>query len=283
MQFSFDTIYQYCQWFLMTALEHLPQVITALLILAIGWPVAKIIKNTVSKFLLKTRLDSAVCMFLAQILYILLIIFVVLMALSKLGIPTTPITGALVAVLVGIGMSLRSSVNLLTSGIIIVSSHPFRIGEFVDIGGTMGTVEKIDFIFCTLRTTDGREVKVPNNIVTSRVLTNYSNNEFRRNDFVIGIGYDSDLKKAKEILQMLIDNNECIIKIEDKMPIIRVDELADSSVNILVRYWTKRADFLETKWYLNESAKLAFDENNIEIPFPQRTIHVENDAPMQVN
>ncbi|WP_440682705.1 mechanosensitive ion channel family protein [Cysteiniphilum halobium] len=271
-----QNINQYFQWIISLILEHLPSVMLAVIIFVVGLILAKIIRSTTQKLLFKTKLDKAVTMFLMQILHIFLVIFVILIALSEMGISTTPLTAAITALIVGIGMSLRTSANIIVSGIMIVSTRPFKIGEFVDMGGTSGTVEAISFVFCTLRTTDGREVKVPNSLVTSRIITNFSNNEFRRNDFIIGIGYNSDLKKAKVLLQELITSNKNIIQEGDKAPIIRVDDLADSSVNLLVRYWTKRADFQETKWTLTEQTKLCFDEHDIEIPFPQRSIHIEN-------
>ncbi|WP_440616296.1 mechanosensitive ion channel family protein [Cysteiniphilum sp. 6C5] len=278
MEFYTQNINQYFQWIITLILEHLPSIVLALIILIIGLIVARIIRSTTQKLLFKTKLDKAVTMFLMQILHIFLVIFVILIALSEMGISTTPVTAAITALIVGIGMSLRTSANIIVSGIMIVSTRPFKIGEFVDMGGTSGTVEEINFVFCTLRTSDGRQVKVPNSLVTSRIITNFSNNEFRRNDFIIGIGYNSDLQQAKSLLQTLVNNNENIIKEEGKAPIIRVDELADSSVNLLVRYWTKRADFLETKWALTEQTKLCFDEHHIEIPFPQRAMHIENNS-----
>ena len=278
MELHTQNINQYFQWVISLILEHLPSVILAIIIFVVGLILAKVIRSTTQKLLFKTKLDKAVTMFLMQVLYIFLVIFVILIALSEMGISTTPLTAAITALIVGIGMSLKTSANIIVSGIMIVSTRPFKIGEFVDMGGTSGTVEEINFVFCTLRTSDGRQVKVPNSLVTSRIITNFSNNEFRRNDFIIGIGYSSDLQQAKSLLQELVNNNENIIKEEGKAPIIRVDELADCSVNLLVRYWTKRADFLETKWKLTEETKLCFDEHNIEIPFPQRSLHIENDS-----
>lgn len=276
MELHTQNLNQYFQWIVSLILEHLPSIVLALIILVAGLVAAKIVRSSTQRLLLKTKLDKAVTMFLMQILHIFLVIFVMLIALSEMGISTTPLTAAITALLLGIGMSLRPSASIVVSGIMIVSTRPFKIGEFVDMGGTTGTVEAINFVFCTLRTTDGREVKVPNNLVTSRIITNFSNNEFRRNDFIIGIGYSSDLKKAKFLLQELITNNEKIIQTDDKAPIVRVDTLADSSVNLLVRYWTKRADFQETKWAITEQTKLCFDDNDIEIPFPQRSVHIES-------
>ena len=268
-----DSFNQYLLWLLNSLLTHIPQIIIALVILFAGWFAAKIIRRLVKRLFDRTKLDEAVILLLTQIIYVSFIVFTVLIAITELGISTTPISSAIVGIMVGVGMSLRNSLNLVTSGIIVATSRPFKIGEYVDIGGTAGTIESMTFIYCTMRTTDGREIKIPNSVITSRVITNFTNNEFRRNDFIVGISYDSDLQQAKTILETIINELDLIIKSESQMPIIKVNELADSSVNLLVRYWTKRTDFLEANWQLTEKAKLSFDQNNIEIPFPQRKLH----------
>lgn len=283
MKPNIDNIHQYLTWLFNSILAYLPQLMIALIILVIGWFASKLIRRTVKKLFNKTKLDQAVSLLLTQIIYVSLIIFSILMAISELGISTTPISSAIIGIMVGIGMSLKSSLNLVTSGIIVASSRPFKIGEYVDIGGTSGTIENMNFVYCTLRTSDGREIKMPNSLITSRVITNFSNNEFRRNDFLVGISYDSNLREAKDILQTIIDESDLIIKSEDQAPIIKVNELQESAVSLLVRYWTKRSDFREANWQLVEKTKLLFDQYGIEIPFPQRKIHFSSINDIKLN
>lgn len=270
MEFHIQNIEQYLKWVISLILEHLPSIILAIIIFIFGLIIIKIIKNSTQNLLFKTKLDKTVTMLLMQILHIFLMMFVILIALSEIGISTTPITASITALLVGIGMSLRTSTNIIVSGIMIASTRPFKIGDFISLGEATGTVESINFVFCTLHTTDGQEIKIPNSLVTSCIITNFSNSKFRRNDFIIGIVYDSNLKAAKNILEKIIESNEQIIKDDTKMPIIRIDSFADNSINFIIRYWTKSSDFLETKWLLAEKIKLSFDEKNIQLAFPQK-------------
>ena len=274
MDTKFESIKQYATWFFDEALRYFPKLLIAVIILIVGWILAKIIRDSVEKILLKTKLEKAVSQFLVHLLHVFLVVIIVIIAIAELGIPTTPLTGSLVAVLIGVSMSLKSSLGIVASGIMLISTRAFKVGEFVDIGGTSGTVEDINLIFCTIRTSDGREVKVPNSLVTTKVITNFSNNEFRRNDFTVGIGYECCIDTAKSLLQNLVDQDARILKIDGKLPLIRVDSLGESSVNILLRYWTIRADFTEARWSLIENTKKTFDQNNITIPFPQRTVHL---------
>ncbi len=258
---------------------HAPSVIIGVLIFGIGWILAAFARNTIIKVSKKTHRGETAAIFLSHVAYVGIMIVVVLTALSQAGIPITPISSMLAGILVGISMSLKSSVGNLSSGIVIALFKPFKIGEFVDMGSdTMGTVESIELFFSKLRTTDGREITVPNNLVMSKPITNFSNNEFRRNDFIIGIGYKDNLQQAKDILQSLVDQDGRILKIEGKLPMIRTNELGANTVNILVRYWTIRADFIETKWSMTEKTKLALDEANINIPYPQRDVHIHQTA-----
>ena len=254
-----QSLAQYPEWLYLLILTHLPNVaLTGLMVLA-GMIASKIIKKHTQKLLLKTKLDKAIVLIFSQIGHVLLLVLIFLMALNTLGISTTPITGALVGILIGIGMSLRSSFNTIASGIMLIATRPFKPGEFVDIGGTSGTAESISFIFCTLQTSDGKMVKIPNSMVTSKVITNFTSNPFHRNDIMINITSDSDLLRTKSLLQKLINNEARVLTTIEKQPIVRVNKLTDNTVEILIRYWTKRSDALEIKWRLNEEIKLALD------------------------
>ena len=172
MEFHIQNIEQYLKWVISLILEHLPSIILAIIIFIFGLIIIKIIKNSTQNLLFKTKLDKTVTMLLMQILHIFLMMFVILIALSEIGISTTPITASITALLVGIGMSLRTSTNIIVSGIMIASTRPFKIGDFISLGEATGTVESINFVFCTLHTTDGQEIKIPNSLVTSCIITN---------------------------------------------------------------------------------------------------------------
>jgi small conductance mechanosensitive channel len=261
------------------AIKHLPSIIIGIAIFLIGWMIAKVIRKSIIRFGKRSSSSETAAIFLAHLSYVGIMIVIVLTSLSQIGIPITPISFMLAGILVGISMSLKSSVGNLSSGIVIAMFKPFKVGEFITIGtgssSISGTVEGIQLFFSQLRTSDGREISVPNNLIMSRETSNFSNNEYRRNDFIVGIGYHNDLQQAKGILQDLIDSDKRILtNIDGKQAVIRTNELGADSVNILVRYWTKRGDFTETNWVLIEETKLSFDKAGINIPYQQRDVHI---------
>ena len=261
------------------AIKHVPSILIGIAIFLIGWIVASIIKKSILRVGRKSPSSETAAIFLAHLSYVGIMIVIVLTSLSQMGIPITPISSMLAGILVGISMSLKSSVGNLSSGIVIAMFKPFKVGEFITVGtgssAVSGTVEGIQLFFSKLRTSDGREVSIPNNLFMSREIGNFTNNEYRRNDFIVGIGYNNDLQQAKDILQNIIDSDERILKdVDGKQAIIRTNELGADSVNLLVRYWTKRSDFTEATWTLTEYTKLAFDEAGINIPYQQRDVHI---------
>lgn len=250
-------------------ISHSPSIFAGIILIILGHFVTKTIKHLLKKLFQKTNINPTAGIFITNIIHATIIIMIVLSAISLMGIPTAPITGMLAGVMVGVSMSLRSSVGNLSSGIILAIIQPFKVDEFVDIGGTAGTVKSIELFFTTLKTSDGRLITLPNNLVTSRVLTNSTSNKYRRNDFIIGIGYEDDLIKAKSILEALIKEDARILNSQEKAPIIKIQALGDSAINLLLRYWTKRQDFANVNWDLMEKVKLTFDAQGINIPYPQ--------------
>jgi small conductance mechanosensitive channel len=234
-----NQVQEYLYWVLQNIIDKSPNLIAAILILIIGWILAVCVKKLIFKVIEKTYIPKTPAIFITHIIYVILLYFIIVSAMSKAGVPTTSLS------------------NLI-------------VGR-----NTSGSVESIELFFTKLRTSDGRQVVVPNNIPMTRAMTNFSNNEFRRNDFLIGIGYGDSIIQAKEILQKIIDEDGRIFKnISGKESIIKTDNLGADSVNLLVRYWTTRADFANVRWDLTENAKLAFDENKINIPYPQRDLHI---------
>jgi len=273
-----NQVQEYLNWILQNIIDKSPKLIAAILILVIGWILAVCLKKLIFKAIEKTHIPKTPAIFITHIIYVILLYFVIVSAMSKAGVPTTSLSNLIAGLAIGLSMSLRAPIGNLASGVVIALIRPFRVGEFIDLGSnTSGSVESIELFFTKLRTSDGREVVVPNNIPMTRAMTNFSNNKFRRNDFLIGIGYGDSITEAKEILQKIIDEDERILKnVSGKESIIKTDNLGADSVNLLVRYWTIRADFANVRWDLTENAKLAFDENNINIPYPQREIHIHN-------
>jgi len=158
------------------------------------------------------------------------------------------------------------------SGVLLIIFRPFKVGHFIEAAGVSGVVEEIGIFSTRLKTGDNREIIVPNGAIYGGTITNNSARDTRRIDMVFGIGYDDDIRKAKEIMQDILDADEHILK--EPKPLIAVAELADSSVNFNVRPWVKSGDYWGVRYDVTEKIKLAFDAADISIPYPQMDVHV---------
>lgn len=246
-------------------------IVLALVIFFVGRIVVNIITSIVRKLLGRAEMDDILIDFISSILRTALLLFVIIAALDQLGVDTTSLIALLGAAGLAVGLALQGSLQNFASGVMLIVFRPFKSGDFVEAGGVSGTVEKISIFSTQMRTGDNREIIVPNGKIYGDTITNFSARETRRIDMVFGIGYDDDLKKAQTILQSLVDADERILK--DPETLIAVSELADSSVNFVVRPWVKSGDYWAVKFDLTENVKLAFDEQGISIPYPQMDIH----------
>jgi small conductance mechanosensitive channel len=195
---------------------------------------------------------------------VLLIGFVV--ALSMLEINIGPLLAA-----IG-GFALQGTLSNFAAGIMILVYRPYDVGDFVDIGGTFGTVDAMTIVSTTLIKPDNQKVIVPNNMIWGDIITNVTGTDKRRVDMVFGIGYSDDIAKAQKILEEILANHEAILK--DPEPVIRVHELSDSSVNFVVRPWVATENYWEVYWDITRSVKERFDAEGVSIPFPQRDVHL---------
>ena len=246
--------------------------LAAIAIFVIGRWVAQILVKVARGAMGKARLDETLITFLGNVLYGLLLAIIVISALGKLGVDTTSAAALLGGAALAIGLALQDQLSSFAAGVMLIIFRPFGKGNFVDIGGTTGVVEEIKITNTLLKTLDNQLVWVPNSKVWGNTITNFSAMPTRRADLTIGIGYGSDLKKAKEILERLMTEDERILA--DPAPTVLVKDLADNSVNFAVRPWMKSADWWVTRCELIEKIKLEFDANDIEIPFPQRSVHI---------
>lgn len=243
------------------------------LIFIIGFYVSKMLVKILKKALHKAGMENILVNFISSIAGWLLLLFVIIAALSQLGINTNSLIALIGAAGLAIGLALQDSLKNFASGVMLITFRPFKEGEFVEAGGTTGTVEKITIFSSTLRTPDNKEVIVPNGAIYSDVITNYSVKGTRRVDMVFGIGYGDDIKKAKELIEKILGEDPRILK--DPPPLVVVGELADSSVNFQLFPWVQSRDYLAVKFDVTEKIKLCFDENGISIPFPQMDVHVD--------
>jgi small conductance mechanosensitive channel len=243
----------------------------AIIIFIVGRLVARIIAGTVAKAMTKSKVDTTLIKFAQNAVYILLMIFVILAAIAKLGIQTTSFAAILAAAGLAIGLSLQGSLGNLAAGIMLILFRPFRVGDYVEAGGTSGTVEEIQIFNTIMTSPDNKEIIVPNGQIIGSTITNYSTKPTRRVDLVIGVSYGDDLKKVRAVLEDILSQEKRIL--EEPAATIAVLELADSSVNFAVRPWVNAGDYWPVRFELQETIKTRFDEEGITIPFPQQDVH----------
>lgn len=245
--------------------------IMAIVILIIGLWIAKLLRNITKKLLRKRAIDETIISFLGTLVYVLLVVVVIIAVLRQVGIETTSFIAIIGAAGLAIGFALQGSLSNFAAGVLMLVFRPFKAGDFIEGGGTMGAVEEIHIFTTHLKTPDNKVVIVPNSKIMGDNITNFSAKEQRRVDLVFGIGYGDNMKKAKKILEDVLSQDDRVLK--EPAPTIGVVELGDSSVNIVCRPWVKTADY-SAYFAITENAKEAFDKEGISIPFPQRDVHV---------
>ena len=251
------------------------QVLGALATLVIGIWIAKWLAKITAKVLNKRDVDPTLTKFAASVVKITLITFVLISAISQVGIETTSFIAVIGAAGLAVGFALQGSLSNFASGVMLIIFKPVKVGDYIKGGGASGSVESVGIFVTTLITPDNKVVYIPNSSLTGGNIVNYSVKDTRRVDMVFGIGYSDDIDKAKRVIQSLLDGDSRVHK--DPAPQIVVSELADSSVNFNVRPWVKRADYWGVYYDMTEQVKKNFDEQNISIPFPQRDIHMFQD------
>ena len=250
------------------------KIVAALLIFFIGKWLSRKIATLIKKGLEKNKVDVTLVNFLNGIIYYTLLILVLIAAAGQLGINTASFLTIVGAAGLAVGLALKDSLSNFASGVMLILFRPFKVGDFVNAGGVAGSVKKIDIFNTILHTPDNQKVIVPNSSITSGVITNVTANDTRRVDLVIGISYEDDIPKAKQILREIINEEKRIL--EDPATNIAVLELGDSSVNIVVRPWVKTSEYWDIYFTLMEKIKITFDEKGITIPYPQRDVHLFN-------
>ena len=250
----------------------LPSLIGAIIVLFVGVWICRLIRKFVRRLMIARSVDITIQNFVNELLRWVLYIILFLTVIQKVGVPVSSFLGALAAAGVAIGLALQGSLSNFAGGIMLLILKPFRIGDSIEAKGHIGTVERIGMFYTTIIKFGNERVIIPNGPLFSDNIINYSQNTTRRDNIIVGIGYGSDLKKAKEILYSLTQS--CPTALQDPDPVVYVNELADSSVNFTVRVWSKTEHYWDTHFYLIEQIKLTFDKEGIEIPFPQRDVHI---------
>lgn len=251
------------------------KVIGAILIFIIGRIIIGTLVKMVHKLLDKSNVDPILAKFLLSLTKIALLTFLIIAVIGTLGVQTTSFVAILGAAGLAVGFALQGSLANLASGVMIIIFRPFRVGDYVQAGGSAGSVEEVRIFSTILKTPDNIKVIIPNAQITGSIISNYSANDTRRVDMVFGIGYGDDIKKAKEILERVVKEDCRVLK--EPAVTVAVSELGDSSVNFVVRPWVKTSDYWTTRFDIIEKVKLTFDKEGISIPFPQRDVHLYNE------
>lgn len=247
------------------------KILIALTIFLVGQLIAKYISRALGKVLSHTKLDKILVEFLQSLLRALLLVIVLVAALDQLGVNTNSVIAVLGAAGLAIGLALQSSLQNFAAGFMLLIFRPFKDGDFVEAAGTSGMIEKIGIFSTVMHTGDNKEVIIPNSAIYGGNIVNYSKRPTRRIDLVFSIGYEDDLRRARDVITQLIQADERILK--DPEPLVAVGELAANSVNLFVRPWVRTDDYWTVRFDLTEKIKLAFDDAGITIPYPQMAIH----------
>lgn len=255
-------------------LSYAVNIVAAIVILIIGMIVARIVSNTVNRLMLARKIDATVADFLSALVRYAIIAFTLIAALGRVGVQTASVIAVLGAAGLAVGLALQGSLSNLAAGVLLVMFRPFRAGEYVDLGGIAGTVQNVQIFSTTLRTVDGKIVVVPNGKIIAGNIINFSREPARRNEFIIGVSYDADIDKVKQLLTAIIESDDRILR--DREMTVRLNELGASSVNFVVRVWSKSSDLQNVYWDVLESIKRDFDANGISFPYPQMDVHMVN-------
>ncbi|AZI52193.1 MULTISPECIES: small-conductance mechanosensitive channel MscS [Pantoea] len=253
-------------------ISYAVNIVAAIAIIIIGMIIARIISNAVNRLLRARHIDATVADFLSALVRYGVIAFTVIAALGRIGVQTASVIAVLGAAGLAVGLALQGSLSNLAAGVLLVTFRPFRTGEFVDLGGVMGTVLHVQIFSTTLRTADGKIVVVPNGKIISGNIVNFSREPVRRNEFIIGVAYEADVDEVIALLQQVVEADSRVLK--DKGIQIGLNELAASSMNFVVRCWSNSGDLQDVYWDLLKNFKRALDGKGIGIPYPQMDVHL---------
>ena len=248
------------------------QLIVAIIILIVGRWMAAFVKRLLKTLMTKARIEPTLISFASNILYYATLAFFILAALGRLGIETTSLIAVLGAAGLAIGLALQGSLSNFAAGILIILFQPFRVGDWIEASDINGIVEEIQVFTIILRTLDNRTVIIPNSKLTDNNIINYSAKGILRVDLVIGVAYQENLAQVKQLILEVLANQDLVLP--EPKPTVGVLELADSSVNLAVRPWTKTENYWNVYFSVQETLKTRFDEVGISIPFPQRDVHL---------
>ena len=250
-------------------LSYAVNIVAALAIIIVGLIIARMISNAVNRLMISRKIDATVADFLSALVRYGIIAFTLIAALGRVGVQT--VIAVLGAAGLAVGLALQGSLSNLAAGVLLVMFRPFRAGEYVDLGGVAGTVLSVQIFSTTMRTADGKIIVIPNGKIIAGNIINFSREPVRRNEFIIGVAYDSDIDQVKQILTNIIQSEDRILK--DREMTVRLNELGASSINFVVRVWSNSGDLQNVYWDVLERIKREFDAAGISFPYPQMDVN----------
>ena len=252
-------------------LSYAVNIVAALAIIIVGLIIARMISNAVNRLMISRKIDATVADFLSALVRYGIIAFTLIAALGRVGVQTASVIAVLGAAGLAVGLALQGSLSNLAAGVLLVMFRPFRAGEYVDLGGVAGTVLSVQIFSTTMRTADGKIIVIPNGKIIAGNIINFSREPVRRNEFIIGVAYDSDIDQVKQILTDIIQSEDRILK--DREMTVRLNELGASSINFVVRVWSNSGDLQNVYWDVLERIKREFDAAGISFPYPQMDVN----------
>lgn len=253
-------------------IEKAPSFLAAIIIIVAGIVFSRLIGQLVVKAMSAKGVDPSIHSFIRTVITLILNFVFILSALSTIGIDVNSFVTALGAAGITAGIGLQSSISQIASGVQILVNHPFKSGDYIDVGTASGKVHEIKIMYTVLITIDNKRVIIPNSYITSNNIVNYNAEDRRRLDLVFSISYDTDFEKAKRVIRQVISENNRILT--DPEPLVAIKEHGASSINIACLIWCSSNDYWDVYYYMQESIKTAFDKNGISIPYNQLDVHI---------
>ena len=248
------------------------RVVGAVAVLLIGRGVARWLRSAVRKTIERREADPTLVPFISALVYWLVLLLVVVAVLGLFGIPTASFVAVLGAAGLAVGLALQGTLSSFAGGVMLLVFRPFKAGDVVEVAGSLGTVQEVGIFATVLHTPDNVRIVIPNSAVFGQVIRNFTANDRRRIDLVVGVGYDDDLERAGETIDRVIRSDDRVL--DDPAPVVAVSEMADSSVNFVVRPWCRTEDYWDVRWDLTRRLKEELEADGFSIPYPQRDVHV---------
>jgi len=256
------------------AISYGLSLVKAIAIFIVGKFVARLLANAIGKAATRTSKDPMLSKFITNIAYALLITFVIIAAISELGVQTASLIAILGAAGLAVGLALQGSLSNFAAGVMTIIFRPYNVGDYVQVAGQLGTVEEVDIFTTSLRLPDKTKIIIPNGQALDDAIINYTEAGDRRMDLAVGISYEANIQHARDVILKTVSESDYVL--DTPAPTVGVTELADNSVNLTVRPWAKASDHAAAKLELLERIKIALDEAEIGIPYPQREEHLYN-------